>query len=58
MNNYSNHVSSCFDEVKLSRELMREIHNWQDWDALHPKVLEAVKQLQQLYQQQIEEGIQ
>ncbi len=53
-----NDMAPYFEEVKLSRELMKEIHNWQDWDALHPKVLEAVKQLQQLYQQQIEEGIQ
>lgn len=46
------------NEVKLSRKLMNNIMDYQDWEKLHPSVLESVKALKTLYEKQIEEGVQ
>jgi hypothetical protein len=46
------------NEVSLSRKLMNNIMDYQNFELLHPTVLEAVKKLKKHYEKQMEEGVQ
>lgn len=58
MSDFEVHPVGHFAEIRLSRKLMNNLCDFQDWGALHPRVLEAMKELQNLYERQREEGIQ
>jgi len=58
MNDFEVHPIGHFEEIRLARKLMNAICDYQNFEALHPSVLEEVKKLKKLYERQIEEGIQ
>ena len=58
MNDFEVNPIGYFREIRLSRNLMNNIMDYQNFEHLHPTVLEAVKELKKYYEKQIEEGIQ
>jgi len=45
------------EEIRLSRNLMNNIMDYQNFEHLHPSVLECVRRLRKFYEEQIEKGI-
>lgn len=58
MSDFELHPLGHFNEIRLSRKLINDLCDYQDWGVLHPQVLEAMRELRKLYEKQIEEGIQ
>lgn len=58
MNDFEVNPIGYAEEVRLARRLMNAICDYQNFEALHPSVLEEVRKLRKLYERQIKEGIQ